>query len=180
MEKKNSVYIGVSLDGKIADKDGGLDWLDSTPNPEQSDMGYFQFMAGIDALVMGRNTFEVVCGFDVDWPYKVPVYVLSNSLTQIPADYQDKAYLVKGSLTEVLEQIHQRGHHRLYIDGGSTIQSFLAEDLIDDLIITTIPILLGGGPSLFGELNEALSFELISSEILLGQLVQRHYRRKRN
>ena len=96
MEPKNSVYIGVSLDGYIADKDGGLDWLDFIPNPEGSDMGYYEFMSGIDALVMGRNTFEVVDGFDIDWPYKKPVFVLSNSLTEVPEKYKGKVYLLGG------------------------------------------------------------------------------------
>lgn len=62
----NIVYIATSLDGYIADKDGGLDWLHSIPNPEQSDFGWAQFMAGIDGLVMGRTTFETVLGFDCD------------------------------------------------------------------------------------------------------------------
>lgn len=66
---KNIVYIATSLDGYIADRDGGLDWLHSIPNPDHSDFGWAEFMAGVDALVMGRTTFETVCGFDCDWPY---------------------------------------------------------------------------------------------------------------
>lgn len=178
MEKRNSVYIATSIDGLIADNDGGVDWLHSTPNPTQSDLGYGDFMAQIDALIMGRNTFETVCSFDCDWPYNKPVYVLSNSLKKVDAKYKDKVFLVNGSLTSVLMQIHQNKHYRLYIDGGKTIQSFLNEDLIDELILTTIPILLGGGVALFDNVNSKLNFELKSSKILLGQLVQRHYIRK--
>lgn len=177
MEKRNSVYIATSIDGYIADKNGGIDWLHQTPNPDNSDLGYGEFTAQIDALVMGRNTFETVCGFDCDWPYKKPVFVLSNTLSQIPAEYQNKVFLVKGNLQEVLSQIHQKGYYRLYIDGGTTIQSFLKEDLIDDLIITTIPILLGGGVPLFTELNSCLKFELVKSQVLIKQLVQSYYRR---
>ena len=124
MEKRNSVYIGTSLDGYIADRNGGLEWLDSIPNTDNSDMGYYDFMGRIDALVMGRTTFETVCGFDVDWPYKKPVFVLSNTLVELPESHKGKAYLVKGTLSEILEQIHQKGYHRLYIDGGATIQNF--------------------------------------------------------
>lgn len=176
---KNRVFIGTSLDGYIADREGGLEWLNSIPNPNNSDMGYNAFTDQIDALVMGRTTFETVCAFDGDWPYKKPLFVLSNSLTEIPEPYQDKAQLVKGSLSEILAQIHNLGHHQLYIDGGATIQGFLKEDLIDDMIISTLPILLGGGFSLFAELPTELEFELVGSEVYVGQLVQSHYRRKR-
>ncbi len=179
MEPKNRVYIATSLDGYIADKNGGLDWLDGIPNPEGDDMGYNDFMANTDALLMGRTTFETVCGFDVDWPYTKPVYVLSNTLTEVPGEYQGKVWLVKGNLPEVLLQIHERGHHRLYLDGGKLITSFLAEELVEEMIITVFPILLGGGHRLFGALSGKQRFELVTSRVCLGQLVQNHYRRKK-
>lgn len=179
MKKKNSVYIATSLDGRIADRNNGIAWLDSIPIPENEDMGYYTFTNEIDALVMGRNTFETVLGFDVEWPYKKPVFVLSNSLEEIPESHKEKAFLVKGTLTEVLEQIHAKGHLRLYIDGGSTIQSFLKEDLIDEMIITTFPIVLGGGPSLFSEFPVELEFDLVGSKVYFDQLVQNHFIRNR-
>lgn len=179
MIKKNSVFIATSLDGFIADENGGIDWLNSIPNPENNDMGYVEFINGIDALVMGRTTFETVLGFDVDWPYSKPVFVLSNKLKKIPESHKDKAYLIKGSLTEVLAKIHEKGYEKLYIDGGTTISSFLKEDLIDEMILTTIPILLGGGSSLFGELPNKLNFELAGSKTFLNQITQNHYKRKK-
>jgi dihydrofolate reductase len=175
---KNSVFIATSLDGYIADKNGGLDWLSTIPNPENIDMGYSDFMNTIDALVMGRTTFETVCDFDCDWPYQQPVYVLSNTLTDIPKSHKGKAFLVKGLLTEILAQIHQQGHQKLYIDGGTTIQGFLKEDLIDEMIITTIPILLGAGHPLFSGLTKPLEFELIKSSTFLKHVNQNHYKRK--
>ena len=87
----NTVFIATSLDGYIADKDGGLDWLQSIPNPENLDMGYVDLIGRIDALVMGRKTFEKVCSFDCDWPYSKPVFVLSNSMKSIPEGYEGKA-----------------------------------------------------------------------------------------
>ncbi|GIZ10082.1 dihydrofolate reductase family protein [Flavobacterium sp. UMI-01] len=179
MNKKNSVFIATSLDGYISAKNGGLDWLNSIPNPDHDDMGYIAFNKEIDALVMGRKTFETVLGFDVDWPYDKPVFVLSNSLKEIPASLKEKAFLVNGTLTEILAQIHKKGFYRLYIDGGTTITNFLNEDLIDEMIITTIPILLGGGAPLFSELPNELKFELIGTKTYLNQIVQSHYRRKR-
>jgi len=179
MECKNKVFIATSLDGYIADKNGGIDWLHSIPNPENIDMGYGEFTSQIDALVMGRTTFETVCGFDMDWPYQKPVFVLSNSMTSIPNKYEGKAEIVKGTLQEILEQIHIKGYYSLYIDGGRTIQSFLKEDLIDEMTITIIPYLLGGGIPLFNELTERLDFECVNSEIYLAKVVQNQFVRKR-
>lgn len=178
-EKLNSIFIATSIDGYIADKKGGLDWLHSIPNPENRDMGFVAFMDRVDALVMGRTTFETVIGFDVPWPYTKPVYVLSNRMKEIPASHEGKAFLVNGELTDVLATIHGRGHYRLYIDGGSTIRGFLKQDLIDEMVLSTIPILLGGGAPLFGDLIDPLPFELIESHVELNQITQRLYRRKR-
>jgi len=179
MTQRNSVFIATSLDGYIADSQYGIDWLHAIPNPEQIDMGYADFMSRIDALVMGKNTFEIICGFDMDWPYEKPVFVLSNSLEQIPEKFQHKAQLVKGTLTEILTKIHALGHQRLYIDGGTTIQGFLKEDRIDEMIITLIPILLGGGIPLFSDLSKPLDFECLESKIYLDSVVQNHFIRKR-
>ncbi len=172
------VYIASSLDGYIADEDGSLDWLHNIPNPGASDFGFSDFMSEIDALVMGRVTFETVCGFEGAWPYSKPVFVLSNTLDRVPAELEDKAEVIKGSLPKVLETLHARKYTQLYIDGGKTVQSFLSEDLIDEMIITRVPILLGGGAPLFGSLAAPLEFEHVNSEILAGALVQSHYRRK--
>lgn len=179
VEKKNKVFIATSLDGYIADKNGGIDWLHTIPNPDNIDMGYGEFTSQIDALVMGRTTFETVCGFDMDWPYQKPVFVLSNSMTSIPNDYQDKAELVKGTLKEILERIYKKGCNRLYIDGGQTIHSFLKEDLIDEMTITIIPTLLGGGIPLFTELPNRLDFECVESKIYLDKVVQNFFVRKK-
>jgi dihydrofolate reductase len=179
MEKWNSIYIATSLDGYISDKNGGIAWLDSIPVPDNEDMGYMAFTNRIDALVMGRNTFETVLGFDVDWPYNKPVFVLSNTLTEIPESHKGKAYLLNGTLSEIMGQIQKKGYSRLYIDGGTTIQHFLKEDVIDEMIITIFPILLGGGARLFAELPQVLEFELVASKVYADQLVQQHYRRKR-
>lgn len=174
----NKVFIGQSMDGYIAGPNGELDWLESIPNPDGSDMGYHAFMQSVDALLMGRNTFEIVCGFDMEWPYQKPVFVLSNSLTEIPEEYQEKAFLVKGEIPDVLEEIQEKGFHDLYIDGGKLIQSFLRAGRIDEMTISTLPIVLGKGISLFGEVGVRTDFELISSQVHLGQIVMNHYRKK--
>ncbi|MCL1047063.1 dihydrofolate reductase family protein [Shewanella electrodiphila] len=176
---KNYVYIATSLDGYIADKNNNIDWLHETPNPEGSDMGYSVFMSRIDALVMGRNTYEKVMSFDCDWPYHKPVFVLSNTMTTVAPEVADKVFIVSGELEQVVNELNQKGFNELYIDGGVTIQNFLKQDLIDELIITTIPTLLGGGISLFGELAAPLKFKHISSQQHLGCLVTNSFIRVR-
>ncbi|PCK31146.1 dihydrofolate reductase family protein [Pseudoalteromonas piscicida] len=175
----NIVYIGASLDGFIADKNNRIDWLHEIPNPAGLDLGFADFMARIDAIIMGRNTFETIQGFDCEWPYKKPVFVLSNTLKTVPKSIADKVSLVRGELTDIVEQLAQLGYQNLYIDGGKTIQSFLQQDLIDELIITTIPILLGGGVPLFTELNAPLKFKHVNAIRYLDYVVKNHYIRER-
>jgi len=173
MATVNKVFIATSLDGYIADENDGIDWLHNIPNPEGNDMGYAAFMKGIDAIIMGRNTFETVCSFDIPWPYNKPVFVLSNSLNVIPSKYENKAQLISGTLKSILDEIERMGHRNIYIDGGSTIQSFLRENLIHEMTITRIPILLGKGKPLFGELNNMkLHFKCTGTTIFLNQVVQ--------
>ena len=175
----NIVYIATSLDGYISDKDDGLEWLKMIPNPDKLDFRWADFMNRIDAMVMGRNTFEKVCSFDCDWPYTKPVFVLSSSLKSLSEEYSGKAEIIEGHLSDVLKTIKSKGYKNLYIDGGVTVQNFLKEDLIDEMIITVIPILLGGGTPLFAELPKQMEFECIKSEVLLNALVQTQYRRKK-
>jgi dihydrofolate reductase len=173
----NYVYIAASIDGYIATSDGGVDWLHEVPNPDNDDFGYSEFVKNIDALVMGRNTFEKVLTFG-EWAYQKKVFVLSSSLTQIPAGLEEKVEILCGSLSEVLSEIETQGFRNLYIDGGKLIQSFLSEDRIDELIVTRIPVLLGSGISLFGELGAPLRFKHIDTVIHSNALVQSRYARQ--
>ncbi|MGD1840008.1 MAG: dihydrofolate reductase family protein [Thermonemataceae bacterium] len=179
MDKKNIVFIAKSLDGYIAGKNGELDWLYTILNPENNDMGYNSLIEEIDAVVMGRTTFETVCSFGGDWPYSKHVFVLSNSLKDIPQKLNTKVTLMNGNPQEVLDKIYKKEYFKLYIDGGRTIQHFLREDLIDELRVTTIPVLLGGGFPLFGDLAAPMEFQHIASKVFLDQIVQNCYKRKR-
>lgn len=176
----NKVFIARSLDGFIAGKNGEIDWLDMIPNPDQKDMGYHGFIEGIDAIVMGRGSFEIVLSFgEEQWPYKLPLFVLSTTLSKIPAHLEGKVEIINDQIPAVINYLHNKGYKNLYIDGGKTIHNFLKEDQIDELIITTIPIILGEGIPLFHNLPHRLEFEHVESKLLLDQLVQNHYRRKR-
>ena len=172
------VYIAQSLDGYIADKDGGLDWLNDIPNPDNSDFGFSDFMNGIDAIVMGRKTFETVHSFNA-WPYTKPVFVVTRSLKKLPEIYQNKATILNLQPSQIIKNLEDDGMNNLYIDGGVLIQSFLKEDLIDELIITTIPVLLGAGFPLFGKLEESLNFKFQKSEVLNNSLMKNYYTRDR-
>ncbi len=174
----NAVYIATSLDGYIAGPDGELDWLMQFPNPEQSDFGFGKFIRKMDALVMGRKTFEKVLSFDT-WPYPLPVFVLSSTLTAIPQHLEGKAELVNGDLHAIVNDLNDRWFKNLYLDGGQTVQSFMRKGLVDELIISRIPIVLGGGIPLFGALDEAQRFELVKNEAFKNGIVKTHYRRSR-
>lgn len=176
---KNCVYIATSLDGFIARKDGNIDWLLEIENPSNDDYGYNEFISGIDAIVMGRNSYEKVLTFD-HWPYEKKVFVLSSTLKEISRDLKEKVTLLSMKPKELLENLSKNGYKNLYIDGGKLIQSFLNEDLIDELIITRIPVLIGEGIPLFGYLKNDLKFIHIKTDVYPNGLVKSHYRRKRN
>lgn len=180
MKPNTIVYIAQSLDGYIADSQGQIDWLDAIPNPNGEMLGYDVLMQDVDAIIMGRGTYETVIGFDIEWPYQIPVYILSKQLKEIPNHLSTKVFILNGNLDFILSTLSKKGYQGLYIDGGKTIQSFLAEDLIDELRITTLPFLLGGGSSLFGSLDKRLEWDHVKTNVYLDQLVQSHYRRKRN
>jgi dihydrofolate reductase len=174
----NFVYIATSLDGFIADKNNEIGWLTEYPNPGKSDFGYAEFSAGIDALIMGRKTYEMVRSFGV-WPYEQPVFVLSNTIREVPEELADKVKIISGKLDSMVRQLNASGLNNLYIDGGLAIQGFLNEDLIDELILSRIPVLLGDGAPLFGELQEELMFEHVETEVFDNGIVKSRYVRKR-
>ncbi len=149
------VFIATSLDGFIARPDGSIDWLlqAQATAPAGEDFGYAEFMARIDALVMGRKTFETVLAFD-PWPYATrPVHVMSRQATLgIPTALQPQVQHSRRSPPELLAELPAQGIQRVYLDGGELIQAFLHDDLVDSLTVTQIPVLLGQGRRLWGPL----------------------------
>ena len=152
----NYVFVAKSIDGFIAMKDGSTDWLD-IPNPEKTDYGFVEFSKKVDAIIMGRLTFEKALTYK-PYPYTKPVFVLSNSLKTIPINLQDSTEIVNGDLKNIIENINNKGYNNLYIDGAGTIQSFLKENLIDEINIITLPVILGNGIPLFKEINKTIYF----------------------
>jgi len=174
---KTTVYVGTSLDGFIARKDGDIDWLVKYQNKEVHE-SYNEFINRIDAMVIGRGTYEKVLSFP-EWPYEKKVFVLSTSLKQIPGTLNEKATLVAMKPAALLNYLSDKGFSNIYIDGGKVIQSFLREDLVDELIITKVPELIGTGIPLFGYLDNDLRFEHIKTNIYSDGLVKSQYKRKR-
>jgi dihydrofolate reductase len=172
-----NVYIGASLDGFIARTDGGIDWLMKFADADAVE-AYDEFMATIDVIVIGRGTYETVLGFP-SWPYDKPVFVLSKTIRYLPENLND---LTISSLepAELLRHLSDKGFRAAYVDGGKVIQSFLAADLIDRLIIAKVPVVIGSGVPLFGFLDTDLAFEHLRTSTYTNGLVRSYYQRKRD
>lgn len=171
------VYCAVSLDGYIARPDGDVGWLgEGLPN---EDYGWSEFIPDIDHILMGRATFEKVVEFG-SWHYgDTPLTVLSTTLSEIPESFADKADVASAPPRELLERLAALGARRVYVDGGATVQSFLAEDLIDELVLTTVPVLIGAGIPLFGALPGDLRWKHESTRTFPDGLVKNRYSRNR-
>jgi dihydrofolate reductase len=166
-----SVFIGTSVDGFIARTNGDLDFL---PEGGGEPHGYVEFMASIDALVIGRKTFETVLAFPV-WPYgDKRVVVLSNTPLDFAAVRGGNVEQMSGPPAEIISKLAARGAHNLYID-GITIQRFLRAGLIQRLIITRVPVLIGDGIPLFGSLPRDVRLQHVATRHYPSGLVQTEY-----
>ena len=167
------VYVGLTIDGFLARPDGALDFL-PTPSDPNEDFGFADFLASVDVVVMGRKTFDQVAAFvndGVPWPYAgKPVYVVSRTMRQedIPpetlaaarASDENKETKISVSAASPAETLRvvaretrkKKGSRplRAYVDGGSIVRALLEEDLVDEMVLTTVPVLIGRGAPLFG------------------------------
>lgn len=177
MTARRSVFIATSLDGFISRTDGRIDWLNEANAllPPGEDCGFAEFFSTVDALVMGRNTFEQVLSFP-EWPYgSTPVIVLSHSLRSLPAPVPATVSLSAEPPATLVKRLSAEGLGHLYIDGGRTIQSFLVANLVDEMTITVIPVLLGSGKPLFGSLQRDVNLQLLTSRAYDFGFVQSKY-----
>ena len=174
---KTIVYVGTSLDGFIARIDGDFDWLTQFAN-EDAIHAYKEFMNNVDAVIIGRGTFEKILTFP-SWPYEKKAFVLSTTLKQLPDTLRDKATLLSMKPKDLISYLSGMGFSNIYVDGGKVIQGFLKEDLIEDLIISRVPVLIGNGIPLFGLLDGDLQFKHIRTETQANGLVRSYYKRER-
>lgn len=174
---KATVFIATSLDGFIARPDGAIDWLPTGADTKFEDYGYADLMKSVDALVMGRKTYETVRGFGGEWPYgKKPVVVLSSKKIEIPKELSKMVTVMSGNIGAIRDYLATLDVKHIYVDGGVTIQRFLNAGAIDRLIITRIPVLIGEGIPLFGKLeNGDVSLAHIGTKTYPSGLVQSEY-----
>jgi dihydrofolate reductase len=174
-----SVFLGMSVDGFIARPDGDITFLtggDPGGGPpddgEGGDFGFGEFVAAIDALVMGRSTYEFLQPID-EWPYQgKPVHVISTTLQS----GADDRITVHGSFEEAVAALSAAGYRRVYVDGGRTVHTFLSAGLIGDLTLSRVPVLIGTGHTPFGELAADIRLEHVDTTTFPGGMVQTTYR----
>jgi dihydrofolate reductase len=172
MRPRFSVFIGTSLDGYIARANGALDWM-SIVEPLDEAHGYEAFFESIDTIVVGRGTYDTVLGFE-QWPYREKRVIV---LTHRAAEPRHGEELFAGSATELLARL--AGARRVYVDGGKVIGQFLAADLIDDLVVSVLPIVLGDGIRLFSGGEGEHRLELEEHRTWDNGMVQLRYRVRR-
>lgn len=168
---KASVFIGTSLDGYIARRDGRLDWL---PAGQGDDYGYQAFIETVDVIVMGRHTYETVLGFG-EWPYDRPVRVLTSRPLVVPEHLTNRVDVMSGEPHEIVERLAANGAQHLYVDGGQTITRFLAAGQITDLVVSRVPVLIGSGIPLFGHIDHDIRVRHLETRTFPSGLVQSRY-----
>lgn len=167
------LYIAASLDGFIADRDGGVDWLEQATSDADGDYGYADFYEEVSALVMGRRTYEQVRGFGA-WPYPgKPTVVFAHAPPD--GDHPDVAF-ASGAPADVVTSLRDRGEGDLWlVGGGALIASFQAVGLIDTVILTLIPILLGDGVPLFVGTQPKVDLRHVDTRTFASGVVQLRY-----
>lgn len=169
---KTSVFVGTSVDGFIARRDGSFDFLGGEDVPSH---GYEEFFASVDAVILGRNTFEVVAAFP-EWPYgNKRVVVLSSRTLDFSGIRGAVVEQMAGSPAEIFSKLAGQGVHHAYVDGGITVQRFLREGLIDRLTVTRVPVLIGEGIPLFGTVGRDVKLKHIATQQYAGGLVKSEY-----
>jgi dihydrofolate reductase len=170
---KASVFVGTSVDGFIARRDGGLDFL---PPGGGEPHGYDEFIATVDAIVIGRKTFETVLGFGGAWPYgRKRVVVLSGRPVDLSVVDGGVVEQMGGPPEEIVSRLAASGARHLYVDGGVTIQRFLRAGLVDRLVVTRVPVLIGEGIPLFGSLPHDVRLRHVATRSYPSGLVQSEY-----
>jgi len=179
-----SVYIATSLDGYIARSDGSLDWLPGAENENSSeshyeDYGFYEFLDSVDALLLGRKTWDTIAAFpDAPWPYgSKPVYICSKNLqpNDLPQFVQSPVSIIHGTAQQIADRLKAKGVKHLYIDGGKIIDQFIQANLIDFITITQVPVLIGSGIPLFPTLTYDINLKLLDSKSFRSGFVQSKY-----
>ncbi|MFK7787663.1 MAG: dihydrofolate reductase family protein [Crocinitomicaceae bacterium] len=181
---KCSAYIATSVDGFIATNEGGVDWLQTAGNGKEltgdnADMGFKAYLSSVDCMIMGRKCMETISAMGLrpeQWPYgDLRIIVLSNTLNVAPENMEGKIELFSGNLLDLIDSLHQEGHKHAYIDGGTTIQSFIKLKLLSEITITKAPVLLGEGIPLFGKVAQHLRLDQANAICFENDFIQIKY-----
>lgn len=180
---KCSVYIATSVDGFIAKPDGNVDWLHTAGNLKADmgteDMGFKAFMDSVDCMIIGRKCMEMISNMNLtpeQWFYgDMRIVVLSNTVTEVPDNLKGKVEMYSGEINSLVATLEKEGFKHAYIDGGKTIQSFINLQLIDEIIITKVPVLLGEGIPLFGKTFKDIKLEKAKACAFTNDFVQVKY-----
>jgi len=168
-----SVFVGTSVDGFLARRNGSYDFL---PADGGEPHGYDEFIESVDTIVIGRITFETVLGFAA-WPYgKKRVVVLSNRPVDLTAVRGGVVEQMAGPAAEIAAKLAASGARHVYVDGGITIQGFLRAGLVQRLAITRVPVLIGEGIPLFGSLGRDVRLEHVATQSYASGLVKSEYK----
>lgn len=162
--KKIKLYSSVSLDGYIARKDGRLDWLESINNPNQIDHDYESFYSGIDTLIMGRKTYDIILSYGIEWPYKGKAsYIVSRSSNFFIST--ENTFLLNGDILSKIRELKVMEGKDIWLVGGGKINSLLLNnDLIDEMIISIVPVIIGDGLPMFPDNPKETNFEMIDAK----------------
>lgn len=181
---KCSVFIATSVDGYIATRDDGVEWLENAGRSdvdmgEHTDMGFGDYLASVDCMIMGRKCMEKIASFNLSpqqWPYgDLPIYVLSATLKEAPANMPDTVQIHSGDIPDLLSLLEAKGLKHAYVDGGTTITGFLNLKLIDEMTITQAPVLLGDGLPLFGKMDTPIVLTNTQTKAYPNDFIQSKY-----
>lgn len=174
-ERKIFVYIAASLDGYIAKENDDIGFLSLVDKPGE-DYGYSEFIKNVDTVIIGRKTYDKVLTFGIEFPHKdKKCYVITRTRHE-PAD---NVIFYSHSLGDLIQNLKTENGKHIFIDGGSEIiNALLKQDLIDEFILSIIPVFLGDGIRLFKDGRPELNLELVSSTEYDTGLIQLHYIKK--
>lgn len=181
---KCSVFVATSADGYIATMDGGIDWLESAGNGDVdigdcADMGFADYIASVDCMIMGRKCMEKISSFNLtpeQWPYgDRRIVALSSTVRTPPTNLKGRVEMYSGHIPSLIERLEADGFKSAYVDGGATITSFINLGLINEMILTRAPVLLGEGLPLFGRFDKQIKLEKTQAKAYTNDFVQIHY-----
>ncbi len=180
-----SVYIATSVDGFISKEDGGVDWLHTAGNGKiikgkHADMGLNDYLASVDCMIMGRKCMDMIASMNLtpeQWFYgNLKIIVLSNTIKEAPENLKGKVEMYSGDILNLISNLESEGYKHAYIDGGTTIQTFINLKLINEMTITKAPILLGEGKPLFGKTFKDIKLEEGAAIVFPNDFIQVKYK----